>query len=251
MRFMIGIISAMLMISVGTAAAAPAPAKISVLIVTGNDYPGHKWRQTTPVVRKALEDNGRFEVKVAEDPEIMSTLPEGRYDVVVLHYCNWESPSPSKPALEGLASFVREGGGLVALHFACGAFLDWPEYERVIGRIWDQDKTHDPYGPFKVEVAKKDHPITRGLEDFNTTDELYFCLKGKPEIAVLLTARSKVTKQDEPMGFVLTYGKGRVFQTVLGHDVKAFSANGVVKLLQRSTEWAATGAVAPQMNNEK
>lgn len=251
MRLAMAIIPAVLVAFMGTAGAAQPPAKIRVLIVTGNDYPGHKWRQTTPVVRKALEDSGRFEVKVAEDPEIMSTGLSKRYDVVVLHYCNWESPSPSREALEGLASFVRGGGGLVALHFACGAFLDWPEYEKLIGRIWDQDKTHDPRGPFKVEVAKKDHPITRGLEDFDTVDELYFCLKGKPKIDVLLTAQSKVTKKDEPMGFVLNYGKGRVFQTVLGHDVKAFSAAGVVKLLRRSAEWAASGAVAPPMSNEK
>jgi type 1 glutamine amidotransferase len=212
--------------------------------VTGNDYPGHKWRQTTPAVRKALEAAGRFDVRVAEDPEIMSAGLAARYDVVVLHYCNWESPSPSRACLEGLAGFVRGGGGLVVLHFACGAFPDWPEYVNLVGRVWDREKTHDPYGPFRVNVADADHPITRGMEAFDTTDELYFCLTGAPKIDVLLTARSKVTKKDEPMGFVLRYGKGRVFHTPLGHDVKSFSAPGVVQLLQRATEWAATGSVA-------
>lgn len=231
---------------VAETAQSPPEKTIRVLIVTGNDYPGHKWRQTTPVVRSALEKAGRFEVRVAEDPEIMATRMAERYDVVVLHYCNWESPSPSREALEGLAEFVRGGKGLVVLHFACGAFLDWPEYERLIGRVWDQSKTHDPYGPFRVRVARKDHPITSGLDDFDTTDELYFCLKGKPEIEVLLTARSKITKRDEPMGFLLRYGRGRIFHTPLGHDVKAFSAPGVVRLLQRACEWTATGAVAPQ-----
>ena len=88
----------------------------------------------------------------------------------------------------GLADFVRGGKGLVALHFACGAFGDWPEYVNLIGRVWDKSKTHDPLGPFRVHVVKKDHPITRGLEDFDITDELYFCLMGKPQIEVLLAA---------------------------------------------------------------
>lgn len=223
----------------------PPGETVRVLIVTGKDYPGHKWRQTTPAVRSALEAAGRFDVRVCEDPEIMATRMAERYDVVVLHYCNWESPSPSREALDGLAAFVRGGKGLVVLHFACGAFTDWPEYVRLVGRVWDPSKTHDPYGPFRVRVVNKEHPITHGLDDFDTTDELYFCLKGETEIEVLLTAWSKVTKRDEPMGFVLRYGEGRVFHTPLGHDVKAFSAPGVVKLLQRACEWAATGEVAP------
>jgi type 1 glutamine amidotransferase len=227
------------------AQAAPTTKTIRVLIVTGNDYPGHKWRLTTPAVRSALESRGRFDVRVCEDPEIMATRLADRYDAVVLHFMNWETSSPSRAALDGLAGFVRGGKGLVALHFACGAFGDWPEYVNLVGRVWDRSKTHDPLGPFRVQIAKKDHPITRGLEDFDITDELYFCLMGKPEIEVLVTARSKKTGQDEPMGFVLRYGQGRVFHTPLGHDVRAFSTPGLVRLIQNGCEWAATGAVAP------
>jgi len=233
------LIVAMAGAAVPTRAGEEAAGPVRVLIVTGNDYPGHKWRETTPMVRQALEAApGRFAVRVVEDPEIMATRLADRYDVVVLHFCNWETPSPSRAALDGLAGFVRQGGGLVALHFACGAFLDWPEYEKLIGRVWDQSKTHDPYGTFTVNV-KKEHPITRGLADFETSDELYFCLKGAPAIEVLLTARSTMTKQDEPMGFTLPYGRGRVFHTPLGHDVKSFAAPGVARLLQNACAWAA------------
>ena len=38
---------------------------------------------------------------------------------------------------------------------------------------------------------------------------------------VLATAHSKVTGKDHPMAFVFEYGKGRVFHTPLGHDVRA------------------------------
>jgi len=241
-----GLMAWVFLATVAAAAQTATPAKtVRVLIVTGNDYPGHKWRQTTPVVRSALEAVKRFDVRVCEDPEVMATRLAERYDVVVLHYMNWETSSPSRAALEGLAQFVRSGKGLVALHFACGAFGDWPEYVNLVGRVWDRSKTHDPLGPFRVHIAGKDHPITRGLDDFEITDELYFCLMGKPEIEVLLTARSKKTGQDEPMGFVLRYGKGRVFHTPLGHDVKAFSTPAMMRLLQNACEWAATGTISP------
>jgi hypothetical protein len=42
-------------------ASPPGPPKIAVLIVTGQH--GHNWRGTTPLLRKALEDTGKFEVR--------------------------------------------------------------------------------------------------------------------------------------------------------------------------------------------
>ena len=40
-----------------------------ILFLTGDDYPGHKWRLTTPALRGVLEKDKRFEVRVIEDPE--------------------------------------------------------------------------------------------------------------------------------------------------------------------------------------
>jgi type 1 glutamine amidotransferase len=225
-------------------------APIRVLIVTGRDYPGHLWRETTPAIRAALEKDQRFVVFVSEDPEIMATPIHERYDVMVLNYCNWEQPMPRQPVLDGLADSVAKGLGLVALHFTCGAFQEWPEYVKIIGRVWDPAKTHDPYGPFTVNIINHEHPITRGMKDFQTTDELYFCLTGDPEIEVLLTAHSKITDRDEPMGFVLRYEQGRVFHTPLGHDLKSFSTPAVCDLLRRACEWAATGHVQEKFGKQ-
>ncbi len=228
-------------------AAAPAASTeskpIRVLIVTGADHPAHRWYENSQVLRSTLASSERFDVRVSEDPEILSTSIAERYDAVVLNYCNWEMPSPSKEALEGLANFVRGGKGLVVIHFSSGAFPDWPEYVRLIGRVWDKVRTHDPYGPFRVRVVDRQHPVTRKLADFEITDELYFCLTGDTKVQVLLTARSKVTGKDEPMGFVLQYGAGRVFHTPLGHDGKSLTSPGFVQVLLRACEWAATGNV--------
>ena len=45
----------------------------------------------------------------------------------------------------------------------------------------------------------------------------------------------------------LAYGKGRVFHTVLGHDVNALACVGFMVTLQRGTEWAATGKVTQKI----
>jgi type 1 glutamine amidotransferase len=46
---------------------------------------------------------------------------------------------------------------------------------------------------------------------------------------------------------VLSYGKGRIFHTTLGHDVPAISCVGFIATLQRGTEWAATGDVTQKV----
>jgi type 1 glutamine amidotransferase len=132
------------------------------------------------------------------------------------------------------------------VHFACGAWQDWPEFRNLAGRAWDPKlRPHDPRGPFRVEIADPDHPVTKGLQPFETDDELYTCLAGERPIQVVATARSKVDGKDYPMAFVLDYGKGRVFHTVLGHDVKAITNSAVPELLRRGCAWSAGLPPAP------
>jgi type 1 glutamine amidotransferase len=47
----------------------------------------------------------------------------------------------------------------------------------------------------------------------------------------------------EPMIFTVTYGKGRVFHTPMGHGNDSQECVGFIATLQRGAEWAATGKV--------
>ena len=53
----------------------------------------------------------------------------------------------------------------------------------------------------------------------------------------------KNTDKHEPVVWVANYGKGRVCENVLGHDVEAMQRAGFKTLLIRCVEWAATGEV--------
>lgn len=211
-----------------------------VIIVTGIDYPGHKWRQTAPALADLLQQEPRFHVDVVEKPEFLASPQLRDYDVVVLHFMDWETPDPGPNARENLRDVVAGGTGLFIVHFACGAFQDWPGFQDLAGRVWDPKlRGHDPRGPFEVEITDAEHPITRGMEAFETDDELYTCLTGDRPIKILATARSKVDGKDYPMAFVLTYGKGKVFHSVLGHDVKAICNPNVAELFRRGCAWVA------------
>ncbi|MBM3882637.1 MAG: ThuA domain-containing protein [Verrucomicrobia bacterium] len=211
-----------------------------VLLVTGVDYPGHLWRQTAPVLADLLWKDQRLGVTVIEDPHLLDSAAVPTYHAIVLHFMNWEVPSPGEAARANLRRFVEQGGGLVLVHFACGAWQDWPEFRQLAGRVYDPKLPgHDPRGPFRVNITGVSHPVTAGLTDFEADDELYTCLAGERPVQVLATARSKITQKDEPMAFVFGYGQGRVFHSPLGHDVRAFRGPPVAELFRRGCAWAA------------
>jgi type 1 glutamine amidotransferase len=110
-----------------------AQTKCKVLIVDGQN--GHKWAETTPVLKKVLEETGLFTVDVATSPPKggdMSTFKPNfaAYKVVV---SNYQGDSWNAETKKALADYVCGGGGLVIYHFACAAFPDWPEYNEMIG----------------------------------------------------------------------------------------------------------------------
>jgi type 1 glutamine amidotransferase len=210
-----------------------------ILILTGEDYPGHKWQQTAPVLKSIYAVDPRFHVDVVEDLSTVSSLNLDPYDAVVMHFKNYDPNVPGRKGFDNLARFVQQGGGLVLVHFACGAFQEFKgDFTQLAGRAWNPAlRGHDPFGEFTVNITDKTHPITAGVQDFTLTDELYTCLDGEVPIKVLASATSKVDKKVYPMAFVLEYGKGRVFHSVLGHDVNALSNQGAAELYRRGTAW--------------
>ena len=164
-------------------AAAAAPPKIAVLIVTGQH--GHNWRGTTPLLRKALEDTGKFEVRVTE--EFRGAGPEALapYDLVVLNYFDRNRPELrwGEKTDAAFLDFVRSGKGVVVYHFSVAAFNGWTEYEKLSGGNWRPDKGHHsaPHN-FVVDIKDQEHPITKGLKLSlpQTNDELYANLRWQP-----------------------------------------------------------------------
>ena len=226
--------------------AADNPKTIKVLLVTGDDVqPAHNWFEVSQALRETLVSSGKFEVRVAEDTGVLDSAASlKRYDLVFLHLYNAKTPTLSDAGKQNLADFVAGGKGLGISHLSSASFKEWPEFRKLAGRNWVMGKSgHGPRAPFKVRVAKKDHPITQGLADFEADDELYAKLEGDAPITVLVEADSDWSKRTEPLAFTVEYGKGRVFHEAFGHDGKAVRNPSVQKLILRGCEWAATGKV--------
>ena len=205
-----------------------------VLLITGEH--DEDWKDTTPHLRNVLEEVQKFKVVVTEEPVVLETDALQKYDVLLMNYNRGER-WPEKQE-QALLDFVKNGKGLVTLHGANATFPDWQEYERMIGGGWREGSYHPPYGPFKVVIDDKEHEITKGMEDFETCDEIYSGLRIHHDVIRLL-AHAVHDEKEQPMVWTVNYGKGRVFHMALGHDVPAMRNENFIKLLISGTEWAA------------
>ncbi len=219
------------------------------LIVTGHNHPAHDWQKTTSALLQVIENDPRILVDVTDDPEFMASETMKNYDLVVMNYSSWDQKGLSEKAKRGLVRYLKNGGGLSIIHFANGSWTDtlpnkesdWPEYRNKIARrVWvhGQGRSgHDAFGNFRVEKTDAPHPITVGLKDFNTQDELYYRQEGTLPITPLVVAKSRDTGKSEPMAWAYNYENARVFQTVLGHgEVSILMAS---HLMRRGCSWAA------------
>ena len=253
-----------LLLGVGRVAPGQAPkAKLQVLIITGQNTASHDWHGTTPVLRKLLEESGRFEVRVTEEFRGAGAETLAPYDVVVLSYYDARKPELrwGERTDSALLNYVRSGKGLVVYHFAMAAFDGWTEYEKMCAANWRPNNGHhSARHDYTVTIKDQEHPITRGMKATfpQANDELYANLKWQPEggFHVLATAwddhslykpgeKQPIpgTGLSQPMLWTVNYGSGRVFVTAMGHDAEAMKLPGFVATLTRGTEWAATGAV--------
>jgi type 1 glutamine amidotransferase len=257
-----------------------ADGKIRVVIIDGQN--NHDWRSTTPHLKKVLENNPRFTADVSsylkpgDKPGSVPTVPFppdlDRYDVLLSNYNGAPWPTDFQNALE---ERLKSGKiALVIVHAANNAFGGWKDYNLMIGMGWrgnnfgdrltigpDGKELRVPKGkgpgaghgarhPFRITIRDAEHPITAGMprEWMHAADELYHGMRGPIEnVRLLATAFDDKSKggtgEHEPMIWTVTYGKGRVFHTPMGHDLEAMRCIGFITALLRGTEWAATGEV--------
>jgi uncharacterized protein len=216
--------------------------KIRLLLVAGgHDYQTNQFHQF-------FQNNPEVTFEAFTHPKAQPQLrPEAaaRYDVLVL-YDLWQNISEEGKA--DLRAFLKAGKGLVVLHHAVANYQKWPEYEQIIGGKYYLEKTtvngvtkaqstykHDV--DFTVHIADPDHPVTRGLKDFQIHDETYGLFDMGPESHLLLTTTEPTSARQ--IGWAKTYGPARVVFIQLGHDSQAWRNPNYAQLVSQAIRWVA------------
>ncbi len=256
--------------------------KYQVLLVTGQSNSAHNWEASHVALKKIINNTEIFDLDLAISPKKGSDMSDFNpdfkaYDVVMIDY---DGDSWSEATKTNFEQYVANGGGVVVVHSANNSFPEWKEYNIItgLGGWGNRDENAGPYvrwengeiikdskpgkagmhgdkTQFVVETRDSLHPIMKGLplKWMHTTDELYGQLRGPGKnITVLATGwsdpKTNGSGNHEPILFTVNYGKGRIFQTVLGHvgsdkDLISYKSALFIYTIQRGAEWAASGIV--------
>lgn len=236
-------LSALLLLGLLAAPSGQGAEKVRLLIMSGS----HRYQ--TNEFLQMFKDNPDVTFESVIHPNALVKLqPESatNFDVLVMY------DYAQKISSEDQANFVntlKAGKGLLILHHAIAVYPSWPEYERILGGRYYMQKSTIVNGVDKprskakegahiaVHVADPNHPVTRGVKDFEIDDETYFGYDVAPDSHVLLTTSN--TNNARTLGWSRTCEAARVVYLQLGHDHLAFENANYRKLVAQAIRWVA------------
>jgi type 1 glutamine amidotransferase len=207
--------------AVGWAGDAAGAEKIKVLLMGGR---GHDWKGFHAVMAEVLKKTGDFELTLSDQLDDLKAENIKKYDVVLFYGSGGNFTDAAQE--QGLEEFVRGGGGLAGVH-ATDAFKKSDVYWRLLGGRF----AGHGGGTFAMRIDDKKHPITAPMEDFEISDETY---RNDYHPDFKLHSLAHMDR-----GQVQDFGKGRVFNTTLGHGKAAFDNPALQRLVVRGLYWAA------------
>jgi putative membrane-bound dehydrogenase-like protein len=135
-----------------------------------------------------------------------------------------------------LDKFLKRGGGIVAIHDSvCGTDAQW--FKTIIGGAWEHGKAKWLEGDVGMYFVDTDHPITRGISNFDFKDEIYYDLHMMPEARVLATSFHNPFII-APQMWVYEKDNYRSFVCIPGHEYTSFNLPHFRALLLRGIAWA-------------
>lgn len=168
-----------------------------------------------------------------KSPELISepALPASKAESVM-----WLTPEQGRAVKE----FVENGGSAFFFHNNSHVSLASKDYRDVEGAVYTG---HPPIRAFRVKITNRNHPITRGVNDFLVVDEQHYVTYDKDPKYVLMRSENAdgLSYGDQgtscEAGWAYDYGKGRVCFMAPGHMITALWNPEYVKLQKNAVKW--------------
>ncbi|GHC50392.1 PVC-type heme-binding CxxCH protein [Roseibacillus persicicus] len=217
------------------------PKRLEVLFL--GDNRGHNPIERFRVLKQALAPKG-YNLTYMED---LADLTRERLDLhdALIVYANHESDTLP----ETVIPWVKDGGGLVALHSACGCFHPSPDWFALVGGRF---KSHEGH-VFSPRTTNPNHPITQELPKLTAWDETYVHQSLGSDLNIL-QKRDPINQGEtapEPWTWTRSEGEGRVFYTASGHDLRVWTQQAYQELVERGILWAVGEGRAAEFSTLK
>jgi uncharacterized protein len=212
-----------------------------ILILLGGQW--HDFEGFGAFARSLVESQGA-EAEATYDPDRLSRLAEGRYDVVLSYTCFTSDEGGAKGGpdrltrgqLDALAGWIRSGGGFLAAHAATVLGESDPALGDLIGGVF---VSHPPQFSFTVYPLFEEHPVTAGMEAFTVRDEFYVETHAS-DARIHMVAFDRGAAY--PMVWTRNEGKGRVAHIAPGHSKDVWDLPSYQRLLLQALTWLAKAA---------
>ena len=214
----------------------------SALIFWGG-WDGHEPELCAERVEQMLTSDG-FKVVSKPGTEILASTDLTSFDLIVPIMTQAEIKDEELAALNAA---ILGGTGLGGFHGGmCDAFRNEPDYQFMCGGQWVAHP--GDIIDYSIEITRPDHPLMRGISDFQYRSEQYY-MHVDPGVDVLATTSfdgshaswTRGTKM--PAVWTHRYGAGRVFYSALGHIASEFDHPDMHEILRRGLLWAAGGTL--------
>lgn len=218
----------------------PKP-KIKVAIITG----GHEYqRQAFYAMFNAIPTITYDTLVQPRANDLIATPEVNKYDVLVF-YDMVDSLMPIQQ--HAYVNLLKKGKSMIFLHHSLVSYQYWPEFIKIVGGQYhthpvvvngdtlSANYEHDLQMRIKVEDTQ--HPITRGIHDFDVLDEAYRDVEILPTVKPLLS-----TTHPNSMRYVAwtnRYNNSEVVCIQLGHGPSCYANPNYRKLIQQAIEWSA------------
>jgi type 1 glutamine amidotransferase len=169
------------------------------------------------------------------------------YDVVVLYHMYTETPAEAGEELPWYQRHHRRAAeslgqppqGIVVLHHALVAYRDWPLWTQLVGMEERRMESYHMNERISVQVADGDHPITRGMENWEIVDETYNMGGADPDRGNTILLTTPHPRSMPTLAWTREHGRSRVFCLQSGHCRTAWENPGFRTILQRGVQWTA------------
>ncbi len=205
-------------------------------------WEGHEPKEVADILAGLLREED-FDVKITDTLKTLEEDDLTAYDLIVP---NWTQDTITKEQLMPLLNAVAEGTGLAGLHGGMAdSFRMETDYQFMVGGQWVAHPGNDGV-TYTVTIKDSDHPLTKGMTDFQVVSEQYY-LHVDPAVRVHATTRfpnaegpySTNGEADVPVVWTKMWGKGKVYYCSLGHVAEIVRMPEVSELMRNGMVWAA------------